>query len=440
MSHDGDHDRHGKRFRLKVRHVILGIFAALLIAGILRVALLSSGANRRIKALRAAGQPTSMAEWTLRNKLPLGMDNAAPLYKSAFAACVRPAGDANVPYLGRAREPSDRRAAFPEPVAKDIADFLAANEKCLSLLHQAAGVQDCRYESDYRREFPHFRELRECALMLKMAIIHHAQKGDAESAVARFKDALRLGDSLQREPGHMPFVIHTSCTGAAITGLERALNVATFTDSQLRELDDALAVTAGSTDLAQTLVSERCLLIEAVREPPLRGMTGPGGVILKLPGIESRGLIDILDHMEASIEAAGLPCAQQAARFREIDKRLRGLSLLHLTVQILAPTTLRIGELDLQQHAHVDMARTALAIERFRLATGKIPAQLTDLVPKYLDQAPLDPFDGQPLRYRRTEPGYVLYSVREDGRDNGGKEQHEVGRGKPYDLCFIVAR
>jgi hypothetical protein len=440
MSHDSDHDRHGRRFRLKVRHVILVVFATLLVAGILHVALLSSGANRRLEALRAAGQPTSLAELALQNKLPMGMDNAAPLYESAFAAYVRPDSDANVPYLGRAKESPDRRAAFPEPVAKAIADSLAANEKCLELLHQAAGIQDCRYDSDYRQEFPHFKELRGCVLLLKMATIQHAQKGDAESVVACVKDMLRLGDSLQKESRTLPFLIHIGCTAAAITGLERALSVATFTDSQLKDLDDALAVTAGATDFTQALIGERCFLIDAVRDPSLCGMTGPGAVVLKLPGIQSRGLIDILDHMGASIEAAGLPHMQQAARFREIEERFRGLSMLHMMAQILAPATLRIGELDLRYTAHMDIARTSLAIERFRLAAGKIPEQLADLVPKYLEQVPMDPFDGQPIRYRRTEPGYVLYSVREDGQDNGGKEQHEVGKDEPYDLCFIVAR
>ena len=48
MHHDGDDGKHGKRFRLKVRHVVLGIFAVLVLAGLLRMAILSSGANRRI--------------------------------------------------------------------------------------------------------------------------------------------------------------------------------------------------------------------------------------------------------------------------------------------------------------------------------------------------------------------------------------------------------
>ena len=200
------------------------------------------------------------------------------------------------------------------------------------------------------------------------------------------------------------------------------------------------AVADERIDLTQALISERCHLIETARDPTLDGMPGPAAVIFKLPGIQSRGIIDILDHMEACIEAAGLPPAQQAARFREVEERLHQLSMLHVMVQMIAPATTRIGELDLRRRAHVSLARTALAIERHRLAAGKIPERLDDLVPKYLEQVPIDPFDGQPIRYRRTEPGYVLYSVREDGQDNGGKEQHEVDRGKPYDLCFIVAR
>src|SRR5262249_45036890 len=43
------------------------------------------------------------------------------------------------------------------------------------------------------------------------------------------------------------------------------------------------------------------------------------------------------------------------------------------------------------------------------------------LVPELLASLPTDFMDGQPLRYRRTEPGhFVLYSVGLDGVDDGG--------------------
>jgi hypothetical protein len=55
-------------------------------------------------------------------------------------------------------------------------------------------------------------------------------------------------------------------------------------------------------------------------------------------------------------------------------------------------------------------------------------------------EVPIDPFDGQPVRYRCTDPGYVLYSILEDGQDNGGRERGDVQSGEPYDWCFIVTR
>ena len=45
------------------------------------------------------------------------------------------------------------------------------------------------------------------------------------------------------------------------------------------------------------------------------------------------------------------------------------------------------------------LALVALALERFRLATGKLPATLEPLVPKYLESVPMDPFEGNPIHY-----------------------------------------
>ena len=64
---------------------------------------------------------------------------------------------------------------------------------------------------------------------------------------------------------------------------------------------------------------------------------------------------------------------------------------------------------------------TALALKRYHLQHGAYPAGLNELVPNYLKQVPMDPMDGKPLRYRlRPDGGFLLYSVGEDGEDNGG--------------------
>jgi len=67
--------------------------------------------------------------------------------------------------------------------------------------------------------------------------------------------------------------------------------------------------------------------------------------------------------------------------------------------------------------------RVHVAVQLFAREQGALPASAGDLVPKYLDAVPPDPFDGQPLRYARTASGYVVYSVGPDRKDGGAAER-----------------
>jgi hypothetical protein len=72
--------------------------------------------------------------------------------------------------------------------------------------------------------------------------------------------------------------------------------------------------------------------------------------------------------------------------------------------------------------SQVDLARTACALERFRLAHGNYPETLAALAPQFIENLPHDIINGQPLHYRRTDDGrFVLYSVGWDETDDGGK-------------------
>jgi hypothetical protein len=67
------------------------------------------------------------------------------------------------------------------------------------------------------------------------------------------------------------------------------------------------------------------------------------------------------------------------------------------------------------------IASTAIALKRYELRHGAPPPALASLVPEFLPRIPLDYMDDQPLRYRVNGSGAVtLYSVAEDGVDNGG--------------------
>jgi hypothetical protein len=58
------------------------------------------------------------------------------------------------------------------------------------------------------------------------------------------------------------------------------------------------------------------------------------------------------------------------------------------------------------------------ALKSYRLAHGVPPERLADLVPVFLPTAPIDPFDGKPLRYRSDGTNWVIWSVGFDLKDD----------------------
>jgi hypothetical protein len=71
---------------------------------------------------------------------------------------------------------------------------------------------------------------------------------------------------------------------------------------------------------------------------------------------------------------------------------------------------------------------TATALKRYQLHHGNYPPDLPSLVPEYLTAVPLDPVDGNPLRYRANADGtFLLYSIGPNGRDDGGNPELEKG-------------
>jgi hypothetical protein len=71
--------------------------------------------------------------------------------------------------------------------------------------------------------------------------------------------------------------------------------------------------------------------------------------------------------------------------------------------------------------ASVDLARTAIALERCRLAHGEYPESLDALAPQFIARVPHDVIGGGPLKYRRTQDGqFVLYSIGWNETDDGG--------------------
>ena len=82
----------------------------------------------------------------------------------------------------------------------------------------------------------------------------------------------------------------------------------------------------------------------------------------------------------------------------------------------------------------LDEAEVACALERCRLARGRFPARLDDLVPDFMDRLPHDLHTGEALHYLPSGDGFRLYAVGGRQVDDGGRPSERQSGGYPDPL------
>lgn len=97
-------------------------------------------------------------------------------------------------------------------------------------------------------------------------------------------------------------------------------------------------------------------------------------------------------------------------------------SLRYQPVLVTMPALLISCETIFRARTRVDAGVLMLALEVYRTEHGAYPGSLHDLPPRLIPEIPEDPMDpGSPLKYARTDTGYVIYSVGSDGDDDSGR-------------------
>ena len=75
------------------------------------------------------------------------------------------------------------------------------------------------------------------------------------------------------------------------------------------------------------------------------------------------------------------------------------------------------------------LARVQMGMALYKAEKGGYPEKLEELVPKYMGAVPVDGFSGEALIYRKTEKGYVVYSVGVNRKDDGGVTEKGMDKG-----------
>jgi hypothetical protein len=150
----------------------------------------------------------------------------------------------------------------------------------------------------------------------------------------------------------------------------------------------------------------------------LRTLKGSQVLLESARTVRTNGIfVDALRSQEKKLADLGIHSDKEEDMFNTSPGDLDVRSLLSQGILSLNRVLARALVMEAYRH----MMITALALKRHQLRHGMYPEDLTALTPEFLTVVPRDPVDGQPLRYRREgENSFLLYSVGEDAKDDGG--------------------
>lgn len=255
-----------------------------------------------------------------------------------------------------------------------------------------------------------------------------AATGDTAAAMRSIRAELGLIADGDRSIVQQPL---TPKVMVAAINLSLMLNKLKLDERDLASLSAVLARADDDTTLARSLNNMRAGLI-SIFLARARYQTRPIGLAGLVPGLPLQRSVVLrpllareaerrLETYAALIDASHAPWSERLDRVRAvaIQRQWRDdggfLARLGWSTE---PFGLTAVPLNL---ASARVARTAIAVERYRLAHhDQLPDSLTETVPAFLPAVPSDPYSGRPIRFVKIDRGYKVYGVSFDRVDDGG--------------------
>jgi len=460
-----DYDPNLRRIR-RIVATVVGLLFLIPVGGVIAIVSwrvrLSHSVERELAAIRAAGLPTDGEELNSWYVTPPDSQNAALVITQAFALMrdfpdVRSNKIRDV-LMGRAKPLDDENR-------KMVAEYVAMNGPALEKAQQVMELPKSRFPLDLSMGesllLPHLPKLKTLAQAAGFKAMLAADAGRANDAAVSLETGLAFARSLDSEPTMISQLVRVSTLTIISADLQSCLDSGGFDDAKLVELSAAFASAEKTNLMARALIGERAMHIPYFHmsraqidrfissdengEGPLgRPLPGKEPGMLRVTGFFQRDLDFFLKTMARGIAEAAKGPPESLRQTNLFDDATElAARRYYIWSAMFLPVMGRVTQREANGLARIRSARAALAVERFRLANGRLPGTLDELVPKYLDSVPMDPFDGAPLRYRLRDKGYVIYSVDRDGHDDGGRERPANWKStdrSTYDIPLTVER
>lgn len=339
-------------------------------------------------------------------------------------------------------------AARPQSPAADVLLALSKYDSTIEELRAASKLPYSRFPLEYDKDepaailLPHLAVMKGCMQILQLRATAELQNSQSEKALDDVKLMLYLNQSIRTEPILISHLVRIAMAAITLQPVYEGLAEHKWSDAQLAELDRELAKLDFLADYEFSMRGE--MIFGIAETEYLRRSRN----FQALDYSENGSHNDSASHLGFRLAPASffyrneLTIAQMHERWTlpmvDLEKRVASPELVqrnndaankalnhfspyNILARMIFPAVTKAETKYAREQSSVDLARVAIALERYRLAHGEYPASLDALAPQFMEKVPHDILNGQPLHYRLTNDGqFVLYSVGWNDKDDGG--------------------
>ena len=335
----------------------------------------------------------------------------------------------------------------PQSPAADVLLALSKYDSEIAELREAAKLPESRFPTDYGIEdpaeilLPHLASIKQASQVLQLRALAELQNHQSDKALADVKLMLRLVDSVRTEPFIITHLVRIVVFEFALQPVYEGLANHQWSDAQLAELDSELVKLDFLADFNSSVGGEGAAQVKIVaflehHPGQLQGFmsdagNGGQGSSFTLLYFAPAGwfyqndvaLVQLNHAWKEAVNDGQQTISPKAVKLAQnkVTRALRHPGPYSILTAMLAPQLNGYAQRAAFAQNAANMARIAIALERYYLSNGGFPTSLDALSPHFIEQLPHDVINGDPLHYRPTQDGqFVLYSVGWNERDDGG--------------------
>ena len=311
---------------------------------------------------------------------------------------------------------------------------------------------DLRYADDPNALLPHLTLHKSMAVALRTRAAARVASGDTAGAAEDIETLLRLAEFTGEHPVIMSYLVQVALESMAMGAFWGGTSQHAWSDAQLAAFQQRFEGLTPRDNLVKAFRGERLFgktSFERMRQGKLdadtpaavEGSSGgfagalvPRAWLLQHQAYHSQVLDQIVEVLQRCDPERGISGKGSVWETERIDQKVFNTAghrfhPYRMLVHALLPAFARVHTKADRSLTTRRLAITVAALERHRLATGGYPKALGELVPRWVPTVPLDPMDGQALRYRLNADGtFTLYSVGPNHTDDRGAFESQQGQ------------